>query len=145
MTDLRQFATEGSSRIAQCRVNETRMGLQIRPQWYQQMAEWKRILALQKRHPKRKRSLLNKNVDSGTDISTHYWQEQIAGRDPKVSWKFVEKNVNIFKPIINRCRLCVHEQFTIVLKPSLASLNSRQQRFSHCCHMQLELLIAAPD
>ena len=92
-----------------------------------------------------KKSLLNETAEGGTALSTHYWIEKNAGRDPKVNWKFVEKNVNVFNPITNKCTLCIREKFTIVLKPSMATLNSRQEIFAHCRHMQSELLQAAPD
>ena len=78
-------------------------------------------------------------------LSTYIWQEKNAGRNPEVSWKFLEKNVPIFNPITSRCRLCLREKYNIVLKPSLASLNSRQEIFAHCKHIQSELLDAAPD
>ena len=98
-----------------------------------------------RRYPKHKKCLLDETAEGGTALSTYYWQEQNAGRNPKVNWKFLEKNVPIFNPISNRCRLCLREKYNIVLKPNLASLNSRQEIFAHCRHLQSELLDAAPD
>ena len=66
-------------------------------------------------------------------------------RNPKVTWKFLEKNVPIFNPITNKCRLCLREKFNIILRPSEATLNSRQEIFAHCKHLQSELICVAPD
>ena len=97
------------------------------------------------RYPKHNKCLLDETAEGGTALSNHYWQEKNAGRDPKVSWKFLERNVPVFKLITHKCRLCLREKFNIVLKPELASLNSRQEMFAHCRHMMWELLQAAPD
>ena len=37
-----------------------------------------------------------------------------AGRSPEVSWKMLERNVPVFNPITNKCRLCLREKFYIV-------------------------------
>ena len=98
-----------------------------------------------KRYPKHKKCILDESAEGQTALTNYYWREKNAGRDPDVSWKFLETNVPIFNPITNRCRLCHCEKFNIVLKPTLASLNSRQEIFGHCRHLQFELLHAAPD
>ena len=89
--------------------------------------------------------MLDESAEGQTALTNYYWQEKNAGKDPKISWKFLETNVPIFNPITNRCRLCLREKFNIVLKPNLASLNSRQEIFAHCRHLQFELLYAATD
>ena len=94
---------------------------------------------------KTKKCLLDETAEGGTSLSKYYWQEKNAGSDPKITWKFLERNVPIFNPITNKCRLCLREKFNIVLRPSLASLNSMQEIFAHCKHLQSELLKAAPD
>ena len=98
-----------------------------------------------RRWPKHKKCLLDETAEGGTSLSKYYWQEKNAGSDPKITWKFLETNVPIFNPITNKCRLCLREKFNIVLRPNLASLNSRQDIFAHCKHLQSELLKAAPD
>ena len=98
-----------------------------------------------KRYPKHKKCLLDETAEGGTALTTYYWLEKNAGRDPQVTWKFLEKNIPIFNPVTNKCRLCLREKFNIVLKPNLATLNSRQEIFAHCRHLQSELLKAAPD
>ena len=63
----------------------------------------------------------------------------------KVTWRYVEKNVPVFNPISNKCRLCLREKFNIVLRPNMATLNSRQEIFAHCRHLLPELISGAPD
>ena len=48
------------------------------------------------------------------------------------------------------CKLCVREQFYILRKPHLASLNHRQEIGTHCPHIRMSLLrnvekVKAPD
>ena len=96
-----------------------------------------------RRYPKHKKCLLDETAEGKTALSTYFWQEENSGGGPKVTWKFLERNVPTYNPITRKCRLCLREKFNIVLKPELASLNSRQEIFSHCRHLQSELL--APD
>ena len=74
-----------------------------------------------------------------------YWEEQQAARNPKVVWKYLEKNIPIYSPITGKCRLCIREKFNIVLKPELASLNKRTEVFAHCRHMRFKLITIPPD
>ena len=98
-----------------------------------------------KRYPGHKKNLLDENAVGPTTLSKYFWKEQNAGRGPKVTWKFVEKNVPIFNPISNKCRLCLREKFNIVLRPEIARLNRRQEIFAHCRHILPELISGAPD
>ena len=98
-----------------------------------------------KRYPKHKKHLLVESPVGSTSLSKHYWKEEHAGKDPKVTWRFWEKNVPVYNPITRKCRLCLSEKFTIILKPGLASHNSRQEIFAHCRHLQSELISGTPD
>ena len=89
--------------------------------------------------------MLDETAPGGTSLSKYFWREKNAGNDPKVTWKFLERNVPIFNPVTNKCRLCLREKFNIVLKPSVATLNSRQEIFAHCRHLDPELIGGAPD
>ena len=83
-----------------------------------------------RRYPKHNKCLLYETAEGGTALSTYYWHEQNAGRNPKFNWKCLGKNVPIFNPITNSCRLCLREKYNIVIKLNLASLNSRQEIFA---------------
>ena len=98
-----------------------------------------------KRYLKHKKNVLDESAPGGTSLSNYFWKETNQGGDPKVTWKFLERNVPIFNPIANKCRLCLREKFNIVLRPSEATLNSRQEIFAHCRHLQAELISVAPD
>jgi hypothetical protein len=94
-------------------------------------------------YPKHIKCLLDETTVGKTVLSTYFWPEANSGGDRKVNWTFLERNVQTYNPITRKCRLCLREKFNIVLKPELASLNSRQEIFSRCRHLQTELL--APD
>jgi hypothetical protein len=98
-----------------------------------------------KRYPAHKRNLLDQTAPGATTLSNYFWQEKSAGRDPKVTWRFIEKNVPVYNPISNKCRLCIREKFNIALRPNIATLNSRQEIFAHCRHILPELISGAPD
>ena len=74
-----------------------------------------------KRYPKHKKTLLDESADGQTSMSKYYWKEKRAGRDPKVTWRFLEKNVPVYNPVTNKCRLCLREKFNIVLRTSWAT------------------------
>jgi hypothetical protein len=61
----------------------------------------------------------------------------------KIFWK--ERNIPVFNPIANKCRLCLREKFNIIWRPSIATLDSRQDIFGYCRHLQRELICVAPD
>ena len=98
-----------------------------------------------KGYPKHKKNLLVETVLGSTTLSKYFWKEKHAGNDPKVTWRFLETNVPIFNPVTNNCRLCLREKCNIVLKPSVATLNSRQEIFAHCRRLAFELISGAPD
>ena len=72
--------------------------------------------------------------------------ERKGGRgDPKIKWKILEKNIPTFNPVTAVCKLCIREKFNIVMKPSLATLNSRQEIFAYCRHKLSKLIGKPPD
>ena len=98
-----------------------------------------------KRYGKHKSTLTVYKPDGNTTLSTHFWQEKEAGRDPKVKWKILEKNIPTYNPVTKICRLCIREKFNIVMNPHLATLNSRQEIFAHCRHKEPKLIGKPPD
>ena len=67
------------------------------------------------------------------------------GGDPKIKWKILEQNIPTYNPVTKICKLCLREKFNIVMKPSLATLNSRQEIFGHCRHKLPKLIGKPPD
>ena len=98
-----------------------------------------------KRFGKHKATLAEYKPDGNTTLSTHFWKEKEAGRDPEVTWKILEGNIQTYNPVTKICRLCTREKFNIVLNPNLASLNSKQEIFAHCRHKEFKLIGMPPD
>ena len=66
-------------------------------------------------------------------------------KEPKIKWRYMERNIQDFNPVTGICRLCTREKFQIVLNPSVASLNQRTEMFSSCRHRDFYLLGDPPD
>ena len=98
-----------------------------------------------KRFSKHKATLQDRNSDGQTTLSKYVWRQRDDKKDPKVTWKFLEKDVPDFNPITGICKLCTREKFQIVLNPSVATLNSRTEVFSFCKHKQTYLIGDPPD
>ena len=77
---------------------------------------------------------LKKKPEGSITLYNYFWKEKEGGKDPKVEWKILEKNLQTFNPVTDICRLCTREKFNIVMKPEKATLNSRQEIFGHCRH-----------
>ena len=97
-----------------------------------------------KRYYKHKKSITEPTEKNSTTLSTHFLKQQAAGKEPQMTWKFLETNLPTYNPVRNSCRLCLREKYIIVLKPHLATLNSRSEIFSACRHKRFELLITRP-
>ena len=93
-----------------------------------------------KRYRKHKTCLEDEFAEGHTCLTTQFWKRKNAGKNPVVTWKYLERNVPTYNPVAKRCKLCLREKFNIVLRPNLASLNSRQEIFGHCRHMEFELI-----
>ena len=98
-----------------------------------------------KRYAKHKATLTSRHADGQTTLSNFVWEQTDEGKDPKVSWKFLERNLPDFNPITGNCHLCTREKFQIVLNPSVATLNHRTEIFSCCRHRSTFLIGDPPD
>ena len=85
------------------------------------------------------KSFNNANYKHETVLSSHIWDCKNRGSEYKVSWKILDRG-QPFNPVTNTCKLCVREQFYILRKPHLASLNHRQEIGTHCPHIRMSLL-----
>ena len=81
---------------------------------------------------------LGLNVDPKTETRIKYFQTIWK------SWKFLKTKIPTFNPVTGVCKLCISEKFTIVFKPEVVTLNSRNEIFSACRHKKAELLVP-PD
>ena len=51
------------------------------------------------RFRKHRKNLEEQNFDEKITLYTYFWKEKEGGRDPKVKWKFLEKNIPLFNPV----------------------------------------------
>ena len=97
-----------------------------------------------RRYYKHEKCLLDENADGQTSLTRYFWKMKNKRENPEIKWKYLEKNIPTFNPITRKCRLCLREKFNIVLKPNLATINSRHELFTHCRHMQFEVIVRPP-
>ena len=97
------------------------------------------------RYSKHKSSMEKKVKTNSTTLSTHFWKEKDGGKEPKVEWKILERNIPSFNPVNNTCRLCLREKFKIAFNPDEATLNLRTEIFGHCRHIDNCLFKQDPD
>ena len=96
-----------------------------------------------KRFGKHRATLKSSQAEGQTTMSNYVHQKRGEGKEPKVTWRILEKNVPDFNPVSGTCQLCTREKFQIVLNPGLATLNHRNEIFS-CCRHRLTFLIGDP-
>ena len=97
-----------------------------------------------RRYGKHKKCLADEFAEGGGTLQKYFWKQKNNGKNPTVTWKYLEKNVPTYNPVTRKCRLCLREKYNIVLKTELATINSRQEMFGHCRHMQAELIGGPP-
>ena len=89
---------------------------------------------------KHKASMETENPENSTTLSTYFWKEKNDGRNPKITWKILEKNIPSYNPVTAKCQLCIREKYRISFNPKEATLNSRNEIFAHCRHIRRKLL-----
>ena len=90
-------------------------------------------------------TLKKEDSENHTTLSNYVWKQKNMGKEPKISWRYIEKNVPDFNPVTQICRLCTREKFQIVLNPEVASLNQRTEMFSACKHKEFYIIGDPPD
>ena len=74
-----------------------------------------------------------------SSLAGHIWKLKDEGRQYTLKWRTLAR-LPTYNPSTNSCRLCLCEKFTIMFKPELASLNQRDEFFTHCRHREAKLL-----
>ena len=72
------------------------------------------------RYSKLKKSMKVKLKTNSTTLSTHFWKEKDEGKEPKIEWKILERNIPSFNPVNNTCKLCLREKFRVACHPNEA-------------------------
>ena len=98
-----------------------------------------------KRYSKHKATLTSRTADGQTTLSRYVWKTKDEGLNPKVSWKYLEKNVPDFNPVSEICQLCTREKCQIALNPRVATLNKKTEIFSSCRHRPNYIIGDPPD
>jgi hypothetical protein len=75
----------------------------------------------------------------GTTLSSYIWKLKNEGKNSEILWKVISK-ATPFSPVTEQCALCTAENFYIIYKPELGSLNTRNELGAHCRHKQRVLL-----
>ena len=81
-------------------------------------------------------NLAQKKPDGSITLYQHFWKEKEGGKEPKIEWKILERNIPSFNPVNNTCKLCLREKFRIAFHPNEATLNLRTEIFGHCRHIE---------
>ena len=84
--------------------------------------------------------LETKAKEKPTIMSVQPWNLKDRNIDYEIDWKIINR-APAFNPITRICNLCTAEKWNIIFKPKSATLNSRQELFGHCRHMEGSLLV----
>ena len=85
------------------------------------------------------KSFNHERYKSETILSSHIWAIKGRGSTYNITWRILDRGAP-FNPATKTCMLCTKERFFIIRKPTLASLNVRQEIGSHCLHIASNLL-----
>ena len=95
-----------------------------------------------------RRSFRKEEQAGDTKLSGYIWKE-LKGQDnnnqPKgiphyIEWEVKDRGPP-WNPTTDTCRLCTLEKYHIMFNPAGATLNQRDEFFSHCYHKTPQLLI----
>ena len=85
------------------------------------------------RYANHKASFTHRNKKNSTELSKYIWQLKDSGSDFGITWK-VLKRTKSYSNSTNSCSLCNWEKYFIITKPTLATLNKRNELVTACRH-----------
>ena len=87
-----------------------------------------------KRYGGHKSSLTNPKYKHQTSLSTEYWRLKEMNKNPRITWKIVEKS-KAFTPESKKCHLCLAEKYHIAnFENHEALVNKKSEIVSKCRH-----------
>ena len=89
--------------------------------------------AFKTRFNNHKNSFKYRRKKHSTELSNYVWDLKDNNVDFNIIWKIL-KQAKPYNNTSNRCNLCLWEKYFIICKPSLASLNKRNELVSSCRH-----------
>ena len=89
--------------------------------------------AFKTRFNNHKNSFKYRRKKHSTELSNYVWDLKDNNVEFNIIWKIL-KQAKPYNNTSNRCNLCLWEKYFIICKPSLASLNRRNELVSSCRH-----------
>ena len=85
------------------------------------------------------KSFKNEKYSTETTLSTHIWNIKERGLTYTVNFKTLDRG-STYNPATKTCNLCTTENFYIIMKPHIATINKRNELGAHCRHKASTLL-----
>ena len=86
-----------------------------------------------------KHSFNNIGLRNATALSKYIWKLKDRGINHTITWKMITQ-ANTYSTKTKLCNLCLTEIFFIICKPTMSSLNYRNELASFCRHRKKKLL-----
>ena len=84
----------------------------------------------------------NLDKKDSTKLSSYIWSLKHENKPYQIKWEVVTR-AKPFSAVSGRCDLCTAEKFEILFNPQRATLNSRNELYSHCRHKRRLYLVKA--
>ena len=89
---------------------------------------------------KHDRDFRNPDQKNSTKLSVHIWNLKDEGKPYNIKWDIVTRALP-YSPVSGKCNLCTAEKYEIIFNTKLATLNSRNELYSHCRHKRKFFLV----
>ena len=76
---------------------------------------------------------------ANTDLAGHIWSLKDKGQNFDIKWDIL-KQTSTYNPNSKSCMVCLEEKIHIMFSPADATLNRRDEFFTHCRHKAKKLL-----
>ena len=91
------------------------------------------------RYANHKASFEHNSKRHSTQLSSHIWRLKDQNIPYLLKWRTI-KQCKPYSNINKTCQLCLHEKFLIIYRPSMCSLNTRNELATTCRHRKSYLL-----
>ena len=79
-------------------------------------------------------SFNNEHLEHSRSLFKYIWDLKAKNTNFRLKWRILT-SASAYCNTTKRCNLCIQENFYILCKPLLASLNKRSELFSSCRHI----------
>ena len=91
------------------------------------------------RYANHKSSFNNTRTRNATELSKYIWRLKETNTDYTISWRII-KRARAYSNTTKKCNLCIWENFFIIYRPEMSSLNKRTELVNSCRHANKFLL-----